>query len=338
LDFHLRQAIERACRADILGVAERLGARLTKTGRWWIGPCPLGCAKDDGFVINPGMQVFTCRPSWAKGDVITLAQHILCGSFVETLEFINGSGIRQAAAPVEPTKAVGEAKKKKEAFVRRTIATIVRELVPVRRSPGERSLCETRGIDTDAIADVLERTDAIGWHPAVYFNQPGHPLHGRRLGCIVGIMSDPLTAQPTGAISRTYLDGDLKKIGRAKTLKTDAMAVGIVRLSPDEDVLEGLYIAEGLETALAAMAFRFRPIWSTGSGTIMAKFPVLSGIEALTIIADNDENGTGERDARKAAACWVQAGRKVRIIRPKIIGEDLSDVVRRRVGHEPKPD
>ena len=80
------------------------------------------------------------------------------------------------------------------------------------------------------------------------------------------------------------------------------------RLSLDEDVLLGLHLAEGLETALAVMAAGFRPCWSTGSSGLMGNFPVLSGIEALTIFADNDASGTGERAAREVAARWRQAG------------------------------
>ena len=38
---------------------------------------------------------------------------------------------------------------------------------PVRGgTPAEQYLSSVRKIDTDAIADVLERTDAIGWHPS----------------------------------------------------------------------------------------------------------------------------------------------------------------------------
>ena len=68
------------------------------------------------------------------------------------------------------------------------------ELRPVLGTPGETYLRDVRKIVTSAIEDVLERTDAIGWHPAVYFNEPGHALHGRKLGCIVAVMTDPITA------------------------------------------------------------------------------------------------------------------------------------------------
>jgi hypothetical protein len=102
------------------------------------------------------------------------------------------------------------------------------EMRPVLGSPGETCLRDARRINTSAIEDVLERTNAIGWHPAVYFNEPGHALHGRKLGCIIAVMTDPVTAEPTGAISRTYIH-EGRKLGKAKTLGSPA---GIVRLCP----------------------------------------------------------------------------------------------------------
>jgi hypothetical protein len=195
------------------------------------------------------------------------------------------------------------------------------ELRPVLGSPGETYLRDARKVVTSAIEDVLERTEAIGWHPAVYFNDPGHALHGRKLGCIVGVMTDPITAMPTGAISRTYIH-EGRKLGKAKTLGSPA---GIIRVSEDAD-LERLHIAEGLETALGAMSIGLRPMWATGSTAIMAKFPVLSGIKALTIIADHDANGAGERAAAEVASRWREAGKEARVWRPKSIG-DLNDIL-----------
>ena len=168
------------------------------------------------------------------------------------------------------------------------VARIVRELKPVAGSPGEVYLRKVREIGTPAISDLLERVDAIGWHPGVYFNCPGDELHAQRLGCIVGVMTDAITARPTGAISRTYLAPDGSKLGKAKTLGSPA---GIVRLSEDADVTTGLFLAEGLETALAAASIGLRPVWSTGSTGLMARFPPLAGIEAISIVADHD----GER-------------------------------------------
>src|SRR3984957_13927269 len=190
-------------------------------------------------------------------------------------------------------------------------------------SPGETYFRDVRRIDTEAIADVLERIDAIGWHPAVYFNEPGHALHGRKLGCIIGVMTDPVTGEPTGAIGRTYLASDGTKLGKAKTLGSPA---GIIRLSEDADVLEGLHIAEGLESALSAMSIGLRPMWATGSTALMAKLPVLGGIECLTVIADHDENDAGERAAGGGASRWREAGRETHVYLREVLG-DFNDVL-----------
>jgi putative DNA primase/helicase len=200
---------------------------------------------------------------------------------------------------------------------------IASEIVPLIGTPGERYFAEARKIDVTALRDVFERTDAIGWHPSVYFNKPGYPLHGQRIGCIVGIMTDPVTATPTGAISRTYLTPELAKIGKAKTLGSP---VGIIRLSRDEDVLLGLDLAEGLETALSLMTKGFRPMWAAGSTSLMRAFPVLSVIEFLTLFVDHDENHAGEEAARAVEARWRAVGREVRLRQTDQFG-DFNDAV-----------
>ena len=102
--------------------------------------------------------------------------------------------------------------------------------------------------------------------------------------------------------------------------------MGIVRLSRDEDVLEGLFIGEGLETCLAAMADGHRPIWSAGSTGPMSGFPVLGGIEALTILADNDGNGAGLKAAREAAERWRTDGKQVQMFKRDRPG-DYNDAI-----------
>jgi putative DNA primase/helicase len=245
-----------------------------------------------------------------------------------------GHGLRECKRPMaRPRLARSKGDDaRRDAFVREQIAKIVRELVPLSGTPGEQYLRKGRCIDTYAIADILARTEAIAWHPAVYFNQPDpskphHEFHGRRLGCIVARASDSITGVYTGAISRTYLNRDLNKIVKAKTLKTDDMPKGgVVRLSSDDETLAGFHLVEGLESGLALMAQGFRACWSIGSTWVMADFPVLSGIEALTIFADNDKNGAGLRSARAVEARWLAAGRDARIIVRDKFG-DINDAV-----------
>jgi putative DNA primase/helicase len=221
--------------------------------------------------------------------------------------------------PVRPADPSDEVQQERR---RAYVAQLISELRPVQGTIGEAYLRKPRSIDTQAIADVISSAEAIGWHSAVRFNEPGHEFHGQRLGCIVAIMSDALTAKPTDGIGRTYLTADGRKVGKAKGLGF----AGVVRLSSDEDVLAGLFIAEGLETALAGMSIGLRPMWSAGSTSIMAKLPVVTGIEAITILADNDANGAGERAARELSERWRKAGRETRVLAPETLG-DLNDLL-----------
>jgi Toprim domain/CHC2 zinc finger len=323
-----------ARQADILEVARSLGAVVKPvSGRIeFAGACPV-CGGIDRFSINTGKQVWNCRGCCKGGDVVDLVQHVEGLSFVDAVAQLVG----EQPAPERPNNppppaAGGPAKPASDEEARnvRSAARIVAELVPLIDTPGEEYLRKTRKIDTDAIADVLKRVDAIGWHPTVYFHQPDpsephHELHGRKLGAIVAIMTDPVAGQPTGAISRTYIH-HRTKVGKAKTLATPA---GIVRLSRDEDVLYGLHLCEGVETGLAGMDRGFRPMWATGSTSLMQTFPVLNAIERLTIFADRHANQAGEKAAIEAARRWREAGRKAHIKRLSQGLGDINDVLKR---------
>jgi hypothetical protein len=101
-------------------------------------------------------------------------------------------------------------------------------------------------------------------------------------------------------------------------------------LSADEDVAEGLTIAEGIETALAGMALNFQPAWALGDAGAVAKFPLLSGIECLTILVDNDISGTGQASALECSRRWTSMGREVFRVLPTAVDTDMADVVRGR--------
>ena len=311
--------ITRAHAVRIEDEVERRGIKLV--GRIdCCGPCPQ-CGGKDRFSINVRKQVFLCRQCGSKGDVIALVRFLDGCTFLEALESLTGE---RAPAPSRPPLAATDAPRDddRDARALTSAKTTVLGMGRLLDSPGETYLRDVRKIDVGEIRDVLSRTDAIGWHPSVLFLEEGHPLNGKRLGAIIAVMTDVITAAPTGAISRTYLHEGLK-IGKAKTLGKPA---GIIRLSEDADVLEGLHLAEGLESALSAMSKGFRPMWATGSTALMAKFPVLSGIEALTIIADCDANGAGERAAAEVASRWREAGRETHVYLREVLG-DFNDVL-----------
>ena len=107
-----------------------------------------------------------------------------------------------------------------------------------------------------------------------------HPVHRM----VVALMTDPVTNEPTG-IHRTLLNPEGKKIER-KMLGRQ----GVIRITPDEDVTYGLGIAEGVEDAIA-VALDWGPAWAATSAGAIERFPVLSGIDHLTIFADSDGPG-----------------------------------------------
>ena len=105
-------------------------------------------------------------------------------------------------------------------------------------------------------------------------------------------MTDPVTALPTGRSHGPTSTTARRSARRSHSAKAAASYV----ISPDDEVLQGLHLAEGIESALAGMAIGLRPMWATGSTALMAKFPVLSGIECLTIVVDQ------RRKRRRASA------------------------------------
>lgn len=92
----------------------------------------------------------------------------------------------------------------------------------------------------------------------------------------------------------------------------------------------GLTVGEGLETVLGGMRLGFRPAWALGDAASVRTLPVLSGIECLTILVDNDESGTGQQAALECSRRWTDAGREVFRLIPNQVGEDFNDIVRRR--------
>lgn len=123
----------------------------------------------------------------------------------------------------------------------------------------------------------------------------------------------------------TWLRRDGERWMRAERRPLGRQGGGLIRLWPDEGVTIGLAIAEGVETALA-VARVFTPVWSCINAGNLASFPVLPGIEALTIFADRDESGTGQRAAVACAERWRGAGRQVRVLAAVRTGADMADI------------
>jgi hypothetical protein len=100
-----------------------------------------------------------------------------------------------------------------------------------------------------------------------------------------------------------------------------------IKLDADENVATGLHVGEGVETCLAARLAGFHPVWALGSASAIAAFPVLSGIEAVTVLGEVGDGGANHRSARACAARWIEAAREAFVVEPQV-GSDLNDLWR----------
>jgi hypothetical protein len=132
---------------------------------------------------------------------------------------------------------------------------------------------------------------------------------------MVALMTCAIRNVPTG-VHVTYLRPDGRGKADGASPKVMLGRRGVIRLSPDDETTLGLGIAEGIETCLAVMQrLDWRPVWAATCAGAVATFPVLAGIEAITIFADAD--AAGMRAAEACARRWAEAGREASIWTPR---------------------
>jgi putative DNA primase/helicase len=182
---------------------------------------------------------------------------------------------------------------------------------PAKGTIVERYLVETRRLE-------LPDTEAIRFHPRLRVTH-----QDRYAPAMVCRMTDIRTGEFTG-IHRTFLTDTAQKIAKTVLGRKQGSSIKL-----DNDVTEGLAIAEGVETAIAAR-FLYRPVWSVIDAGGMRNFPALAGIEHLEIFADHDANGAGEAAARHCLERWENAGAEVAIVMPPTAGSDIADFIANR--------
>ena len=143
---------------------------------------------------------------------------------------------------------------------------------------------------------------------------PRCPRGRDAMPAMLALMTHAITCRPCG-IHRTFFlpDGSGKAV--VDPVRQMLGSAGVIRVSPDDEVELGLGIAEGIETALAVMAAGWSPIWAAGSLNAVRRFPLLSGVECLTIFADPKPHEVA--GARACADRWFEAGREAIVRIPK---------------------
>jgi hypothetical protein len=172
-----------------------------------------------------------------------------------------------------------------------------------------------RGLEMDDRA-----RQAIRFHPSCPFGK------GVRLPCMIALFRDLRTDKPV-AIQRTALTPEGAKIGRKMA---GPVAGAAVKLDPDDAVTTGLVVSEGIETAIAGRMLGYKPAWALGSADAIGRLPLLGGIEALTVLGENDDRGANAKAAEACARRWIAAGAEVSVLEPLGGAGDANDVLLER--------
>ena len=170
-------------------------------------------------------------------------------------------------------------------------------------------------------------------------SHPSCPFAGNRTRAMIALVRNIVTDEPQ-AVHRTALDlaGNKIEVNGKDRLALGPIANGAVKLTVDEEVTNCLGVGEGIETTLSLRClpeFGASPVWSLLNAAGIASFPVLSGIECLWIAVDDDPAGRGASDL--CADRWRWAGREVWLVKGRVPGSDLNDIVSevRRGGRRP---
>ena len=241
-----------AKQVDIRAVAERLGAKLKREGHDWIGPCPAGCAKRDGFIVTPAKHLFLCRPSGATGDAVDMVMHVRGSDKLDALKEVTGRLPARAGGPApssdltqrgDPESPPAAADRAKSLWHEEGIDTILKRARPIAGTHAEAYLAARCGSvpARRVTADLKFVPDLDYWN-------------GRRklatLPAMVAIIRSA-DGDPIG-IHQTYLDPDSPRKWMppdglpAKKIRGHAKG-GLIRLGRIGDKLA---VGEGIETTL----------------------------------------------------------------------------------------
>jgi hypothetical protein len=314
---------------DIAAVNGLLSERMMDLARTLGGAEPTTHRRDEWRLRNRGsLSVMVAGPkrgAWydneagCGGDPLGLVAHLRHVSMRDAYAWALGwlgeaphhRHTLEAARPVAPPTAPhGHASERDtrrddgKAWSIAKGAELWREAMSAEGTPAEQYLT-ARGLELP--------TDApLRFHPSAWRNRDYGPLGP----AMVALMTDPATGQPCGA-HVTYLRGDGGGKAAGERVKVMLGIAGTIRLVPDEEVSLGLGLAEGIETALAVtQCTGWKPVWAATSAGAIRNFPVLPGIEALTVFADTDAKGTGTDAARECCRRWAAAGRNARLLAP----------------------
>jgi hypothetical protein len=295
----------KANRVGLFATAKKYGAKLKRTGREHVGPCPQ-CKGVDRFSVNEGKGAWNCRGSEGGHDSVGLLMHIQRMSFMEACEELSGEPPpRGKSKPIsdeerrkreDDQKRYEKEKRENEADEERRRARRVQTAAEIWSAckPIAGTLAEKYLMGRGLLVPPGGWPDVIGFHPGLEWETGAEWDGGRKVKAgpvfpaLVGRVQD--VCGDTVAIWRIFLDpqtGGKAPVENPK-LGLGNAAGGAIRIG---GVARKIGAAEGVETALAAWAlvnFRY-PVWSLLSTSGMMNVEIPLEVEEIVIFPDGDQ-------------------------------------------------
>ena len=281
--------IEKAHEADIVALAKRVGAKLTRVRalKWkWAGPCP-NCGGDDRFALNTELGTFNCR-GFGGGDTIAMVQHARGLDFVAAVEFITGekqvnSATREASNKAPAKSPASDADKSDGRAL-----WLWRQRQPiVEGTPPWVYLRQARGY-LGPVPATLGYLPAKGAYPPSMIAAYGLPTEPEP-----GVLAIADSSTRAVHVTRLTPDGTAKAGGKNSSKITIGPPLGSpIVLAPPNDGL-GLAITEGIEDGVSVYLGTGLGVWAAGSAAYM---PALAAVvpvwmDCVTVVGDQDEDG-----------------------------------------------
>lgn len=266
------------------------------------GPCPL-CEGKDRFRWDnkDGKGTYICNQC-GSGSGIDLLMNYRGWQFREAVDQVRGV---VGGASVEPVKP--ELSDERRRYMLRELWKSCSQTV--RGDVVDRYLA-ARGVNEDIYPASILTCERC------YFSQ------GVEYPAMIGVVSD-LDGKPV-TLHRTYLGegakapvDDPRRVMPGKIPNGSAIRIGVVQ--------EEIGIAEGIETALAAMQRYELPVWSAINSTMLQNWYAPKGVTTVYIFGDNDRSFGGQAAAYTLAKRLRAKGLTVHVKIPDQIGTDWAD-------------